>query len=104
MFKMDQAYMDLKPISLIDYENILDAGFTDVELVPLHIIEYYKTRDDLLKLLLKVPILIDYSEKSNILNYNSKIDKSIFDLYVEQNSTSRGIKLIRRYYGIIAKK
>ena len=36
MFKKGQAYKDLKLISLIDYENILDAGFENVELVPIH--------------------------------------------------------------------
>ena len=47
MFKRGQAYNDKKPISLIDYEAIIDAGFKEVELIPLHIIEYYKTKEDL---------------------------------------------------------
>ena len=43
-FRKGQAYKDKKPISLIDYENVLDAGFKDVELIPIHIREYYKTK------------------------------------------------------------
>ena len=36
------AYDDSKPISIIDYENVLNAGFKDVELVPIHEREYFK--------------------------------------------------------------
>lgn len=35
LFKRGQAYNDIKPISLIDYENILEVGFKKVELVPI---------------------------------------------------------------------
>ena len=61
-FNRGQAYNDDKPISLIDYETIIDAGFKDVELIPLHIIEYYKTKEDLYALLIKTPILDDMLE------------------------------------------
>ena len=64
MFKRGQAYHDVKPISLIDYEAIMDAGFKEVELIPLHVIEYYKTKEDLYALLVKTPILDDFSEES----------------------------------------
>jgi len=104
MFGYGQAFSDLKPISQIDYENILLAGFKDVELVPLHVIEYYKTKEDLLKLLLKVPILQNYSEENGALYEIPKIDLDIFEKYVRENLRKKGIKLIRRYYGIIAKK
>ena len=40
LFGKGQAYNDPKPISLIDYENIIEAGFKKVELVPIHIREY----------------------------------------------------------------
>ena len=104
-FNRGQGFYDKKPISLIDYENILDAGFKEVELIPLHVVEYYKTKNDLYALLLKVPILDDFSE----INENDKcdrlpIEKDIFEKYVADNNTGKGIKLIRRYYGIIAKK
>ena len=105
MFNRGQAFYDSKPISLIDYEAVLNAGFKDVELIPLHIIEYYKTKADLYTLLLKVPILDDLSElKQNEEYERIQIEKDIFEQYVAENTTEKGIKLIRRYYGIIAKK
>lgn len=61
LFKRGQAYNDIKPISLIDYENILEVGFKKVELVPIHVREYYETKEDLLALLLKTPILNEFS-------------------------------------------
>ena len=102
IFNRGQAYNNDKPISLIDYERILDAGFKDVELIPIHIIEYYKTKEDLYALLIKTPILDDMSENKK---YERKeIEKDVFEKYVKENTTEKGIKLIRRYYGIIAKK
>jgi protein-L-isoaspartate O-methyltransferase len=102
IFKRGQAYNDIKPISLIDYENILNAGFRNVELVPIHIREYYETKEDLLALLLKTPILVDFSEE----NKNSKINinMTLLDKYIESHKTDKGILLIRRYYGITAIK
>jgi len=95
LFGKGQAYNDSKPISTIDYENILDAGFRKVELVPIHVREYYKSKEDLLALLLKTPILNDFSETNDL----SKLDE-----YIENNTTEKGILLIRRYYGITAIK
>ena len=104
MFGRGQAYHDIKPISLIDYEAIMDAGFKKVELIPLHVIEYYKTKEDLYALLVKTPILDEFSEESFNEYERKPIEKEIFEKYVEQNTTKKGIKLIRRYYGIIGKK
>lgn len=104
MFERGQAYRDTKPISLIDYEAIMDAGFKDAELIPLHVIEYYKTKEDLYALLVKTPILDDVSEKFSQEYERRPIEKEIFDKYISQNTTEKGIKLVRRYYGIIAKK
>ena len=100
-FKRGQAYNDERPISLIDYEAIIDAGFKDIELIPLHIIEYYKTKEDLYALLIKTPII---DEMLEIQKERNLIEKDIFEKYVEENTTEKGIKLIRRYYGIIARK
>ena len=91
-------------INLIDYENIVKAGFKDVELIPLHIIEYYKTKEDLYALLKKTPILDDFSEENFHEYEKTPIERELFEEYVKENSTSKGIKLVRRYYGIIAKK
>lgn len=104
LFGRGQAYHDIKPISLIDYEAIMDAGFKDVELIPLHVIEYYKTKEDLYALLQKTPILDDFSEDVNQEYERKPIEKDLFEQYVKENSTPKGIKLVRRYYGIIAKK
>lgn len=104
LFGRGQAYHDLKPISLIDYEAIMDAGFKDVELIPLHVIEYYKTKKDLYALLQKTPILDNFSEEVNNEYERKPIERDLFEQYVKENSMSKGIKLVRRYYGIIAKK
>ena len=95
-FSYGQAYDDTKPISLLDYEAILDAGFKDVELIPIHTVEYYKTIEDLYALLIKAPILVEFNKE--------KIDLTILNEYCKKNKTKKGIKLIRRYYGIVAYK
>lgn len=104
MFERGQAFHDVRPISLIDYEAVMNAGFKDVELIPLHVIEYYKTKEDLYALLVKTPILDEFSAESSNDYERKPIEKEIFEKYVEQNSTEKGIKLIRRYYGIIGRK
>ena len=101
LFGRGQAYQDQKPIGRIDFEAILDAGFKDVELVPIHVREYYQTPEDLLALLRKTPILEDFSETQP---EDYKIDQEIFKRYVSEHRTSKGILLIRRYYGITARK
>ena len=104
LFENGQAYNDAKPISVIDYENILKAGFKNVELVPIHVREYFKTKEDLLALLLKTPILYDFSEEKENVNLNSNIDMELLDKYIDSHKTDKGILLIRRYYGITARK
>ena len=98
LFNGGQAFNDIKPISQIDYENILDAGFKNVELVPIYIREYYKTKEDLLTLLLKTPIL-----ENTKLNEDN-IDLENLDIYIKENTYEKGILLRRRYYGIVADK
>lgn len=101
-----QGTNDTKPISVIDYENILDAGFIDVELVPIHVREYYKTREDLIALLLKVPILDEFSEEEGetVDYYKKSINEELLDKYIETHTYEKGILLVRRYYGIVGKK
>ena len=106
LFGKGQAYTDTLPISVVDYENIVKAGFKKVELVPIHVREYYKTKEDLLALLLKTPILENFSEleeNNNLIKFNS-IDNELIDKYISENQTEQGILLIRRYYGITAIK
>ncbi len=104
LFNRGQGYHDVKPISLIDYENIIDAGFKEVELIPLHTIEYYKTKEDLYALLIKTPILDEFSEEAFEEYERKPIENDLFEKYVSENTSEKGIKLIRRYYGITAKK
>ena len=87
-----------------NYENILDAGFKEVELVPIHVREYYKTKEDLLSLLLKTPILDDFSEIDNNNFQKENINLDILVEYIKNNTYEKGILLIRRYYGITAVK
>lgn len=106
LFQKGQAYHDDKAISQIDYENVLDAGFNDVELVPIHCREYFNNYSCFYKFLLKVPILNDFSEieKNSCDYYNKEIDHEILKEYVDRNSFQKRIRLIRRYYGISARK
>ena len=105
LFNKGQAFNDIKPISQIDYENILDAGFKNVELIPIYEREYYKTKEDILALLLKTPILNDFSEEHENNNFvKDNIDMKILNKYIENNASSKGILLRRIYYGIMANK
>ncbi len=105
LFGKGQGCKDLEPISIVDYSAILDAGFKNVELVPLHEREYFKNEDLLYKFLLKVPIIEDFSDDENLKeNIFKGIDKEILHKYVIENTFEKGIRLIRRYYGITAQK
>lgn len=67
--------------------------------------EYYETKEDLLALLLKAPILDDFSEIESVNNtHNPSIEKDLFDTYVSKHTTPKGIELKRVLYGIVAKK
>lgn len=106
IFGKGQAYHDKKPISIIDYENVLDAGFKDVELVPIHEREYFKSRELFKAFLLKVPIIDDFSEEDFDIKdyYKKELEDDKLDLYISRNTYQNKIRLFRRYYGIIAKK
>lgn len=105
LFGKGMQYNDIKPISIIDYENVLKAGFRDVELVPIHEREYYKNRYLFKEFLKKVPILDDFDETTNNKDYYKKeIDDSLLDEYISRNTYNGKIRLLRRYYGIVAKK
>ena len=104
LFKRGQAYNDETSISKIDYDNIVKAGFRNVELKEIVEYEYYETKEDLLALLLKTPILDDFSELSDNNIHRTDIDQNILDTYIQNNQTKDGIKLKRVLYGIIAKK
>lgn len=105
LFGRGQCYNDEIAISEQDYQDIKAAGFSQIEKVEIYEDEYYETEDDLMALLLKTPILDDFSEAPNN-NYIQRktIEKDLFDAYVKQHKTDKGILLKRKLYGIVAKK
>lgn len=105
IFGRGQAVNDSRPISIVDYDAVLDAGFRKAELVPLHVREYFKNKELLKTFLLKVPILDDFSEEGleEHVHRNDLEDEKL-DQYIERNTEKGKIKLLRRYYGIVAQK
>lgn len=105
VFGRGQAYDDEIAISEKDYSDLKEVGFTNIEKVEILQNEYYETESDLMALLLKTPILDNFSEMDN-KNFKHKtiIEKELFDKYVKKYKTEKGILLKRRLYGIIAKK
>lgn len=105
IFKRGQAYKDKISISQKDYMDIKEAGFSKIEKVEIIENEYYKTEDDLMALLLKTPILDNFSEiENNKFEHNKTIEKELFKKFIQKYTTEKGILLKRRLYGIIAKK
>ena len=93
-----QGYNDPVPVSIVDYENVLKAGFADVELVPIHTREYFKDRDTFKTFLGAVPILLDVAIEG------TPLDESLLDEYIARNTINGRIILYRRYYGLSARK
>jgi len=105
IFGRGQAYNDEIAISEKDYLDLKEAGFENIEKVEILQNEYYKTEDDLMALLLKTPILDDFTEiKNENFKHKTIIEKDLFDEYVKKYKTEKGILLKRVLYGIIAKK
>ena len=107
MYGKGQGVNDLNPISIIDYENVLNAGFKSVELVPIFEREYFKNKKLFISFLMKVPILEDFCEENfnnEKMHYCKSLDEELIDSYIKENTENGKIKLLRRYYGITAKK
>ena len=100
VFKRGQEYYDEKAISQIDYEDLVNAGFKIIKMVEIFENEYYKTKEDLMALLLKTPIINDFSDT----HYKNEIEEDLLDKYVKENTTDKGILLKRKLYGIVAQK
>lgn len=100
VFKRGQEYYDEKAISQIDYEDLVNAGFKIIKRVEIFENEYYKTKEDLMALLLKTPIINDFSDT----HYKNEIEEELLDKYVKENTTDKGILLKRKLYGIVAQK
>ena len=105
LFGRGQGYRDEISISEKDYKDLVDAGFSSVKKFQILENEYYETENDLMALLLKTPILNDFSElNEKEIKPNKTIEKELFDEYVKKYKTDKGILLKRVLYGIIAKK
>lgn len=105
LFNRGQAFNDIIPISRKDYDDIKNAGFSKIDIQEIIQYEYYKTADDLLALLLKTPILDDFSELDISNNvHKNQIETELLNKYVAGHTTDKGIELKRVLYGIIAKK
>jgi SAM-dependent methyltransferase len=94
LFGGGQCYNDPVPISIIDYENVLKAGFTNVELVPIYTRELFEDPDKFKAFIHTVPILEGVD----------KIDDALLDEYIENNQISGKTILRRMYYGLSARK
>ena len=105
LFNRGQAFNDNISISEKDYNDIKNAGFSEVNLQEIIQYEYYKSENDLLALLLKTPILDDFSELDTSNNtHSNQIEEELFNKYVAEHTTDKGIELKRVLYGIVAKK
>ena len=105
LFGRGQAYNDEMAISEKDYLDLKEAGFRDIEKVEILQNEYYETEEDLMALLLKTPILEDFSEiNENEFEHKTIVEKDLFDQYVKRYTTEKGILLKRVLYGIVGKK
>ena len=75
------------------------------ELLEIFLNDYFVSVDYLLALLLKTPILDDFSEiKGKEFEHRTILEKDLFDKYVKRYKTEKGILLKRVLYGIVAKK
>ena len=105
LFGRGQGYRDEISIGEKDYKDLVDAGFSSVKKYEILENEYYETEEDLMALLLKTPILNDFSEiDEKIIMPNKVIEKDLFNEYVKKYKTDKGILLKRVLYGIVAKK
>ena len=106
LFGRGQGFHDKEPISIVDYKNVIDAGFRDVELVPICSREFFKDRESLKEFLEDVPILHNFSEETledEPYVFDDEGEK-LLDEYIKKNTYHGKIKLLRRYYGITARK
>lgn len=105
IFGRGQAYNDEISISEKDYYDLKKAGFKNIEKVEILQNEYYETKEDLLALLMKTPILDEFSEVNNE-SFERKpiIERNLLEEYINKFQTEKGILLKRVLYGIVAKK
>lgn len=103
IFGRGQAYDDEIAISEKDYQEIKEAGFEEIQKIEIIQNEYYEAKEDLLTLLMKTPIINDFSGTNERLE-NKKIELDLLGKYIEKYKTKKGILLKRKLYGIVAQK
>ena len=97
-FKRGQNYNLKENFSEIEYKRFDNIGYKSVKLYPILFTEYYESKEELLKLLIKAPIINDFNTN------NREIEDNILNEYVKDHQTDKGIELKRVYYGILAIK
>jgi hypothetical protein len=85
------------PVSIRDYEAVLGAGFSEVELVPIHEREFFCDPGSFRKFLGKVPVI-------NVCDEDRSLEDDKLREYIEANTFDGQIRLLRNYYGIAAKR
>ena len=98
LFGKGQGFNDKEPISVVDYKNVINAGFKDAELVPIHEREYFPNVEKFKEFLKDVPIINEFDK-----DYNDD-DNELLEKYIKENTHNGKTLLLRRYYGISARK
>lgn len=105
IFGRGQAYNDEISIYEKDYYDLKEVGFKNIEKVEILQNEYYETKEDLVALLLKTPILDEFSEINNeSFEHKPIIENILLEEHINKFQTEKGILLKRVLYGIVAKK
>jgi ubiquinone/menaquinone biosynthesis C-methylase UbiE len=97
IFNRGQEFNSKEILSKFEYENLLKVGFQKVELFNYLFNEYYASKNDLLNLLMKTPIINEFET-------NKEIEDDLLEKYINKFTSDKGIKLKREYYGILAIK
>ena len=88
-----QCYFDEKAIEDIEYDELMNEKFENVEKKYMLLNEWYHSEEDFYALLFKTPIIENINENDLI-----KINE-----YVRENIVSGNIKLLRKIYGFVVK-
>lgn len=86
-----QCYFDRISVENMEYSELKNGGFEFIENKMMILNEWYHSKNDLMTLLFKTPIIEDITEEDLV-----KIEE-----YINKNTKDGNIKLIRRIYGFI---
>ena len=96
-FQRGQSFGDNENESEKEFKKFENIGFESIKLYQILFTEYYENKEEILKLLLKAPII------NNFENYDT-IENDILDKYIEKYKKNKRIELKRVYFGILAIK